>query len=121
MKNRLKKKALQKKNIQARIRKKVSGTEERPRLAVFKSNLNMYAQVIDDDKGVTLVSASSIEKGLEEKYAKKADQAKYVGEAIASRLLEKGVEKVVFDRGGNAFHGNIKILATAAREKGLQF
>ncbi len=99
-----------------RIRNKISGTAECPRLSVFRSNTNTYAQLIDDVAGVTLVSASSQdEKGT------KTEQAQAVGKAIAVKATEKGIKEVVFDRGGYAYHGRVKALAEAARENGLEF
>ena len=103
-----------------RVRGKVSGTPERPRLNVFRSETNIYAQVIDDTKGVTLVSASSLEKGFEGP-GSNCEAAKKVGEAIAQRAKAKGIEAVVFDRGGYVYHGRVKALAEGAREGGLQF
>jgi large subunit ribosomal protein L18 len=104
-----------------RVRKKVSGTGARPRLSVFRSNRHIYAQVIDDVSGRTLVAASSMEKSLETAGKKKAEQASEVGKAIAARAREAGVEAVVFDRGGNLYHGRVKALAEGAREAGLRF
>ncbi|NIA10762.1 MAG: 50S ribosomal protein L18 [Nitrospiraceae bacterium] len=106
-----------------RIRKHLSGTSERPRLSVFISLKNIYAQVIDDSKGATLVSASTLEKVLGEKVksGKNIDSAKLVGELIAERALEKGIKEVTFDRGGFLYHGRVKALAEAARGKGLKF
>ena len=103
-----------------RVRGKVSGTPERPRLNVFRSETNIYAQIIDDTKGVTLVSASSLEKGFEGP-GSNCEAAKKVGEAIAERAKAKGIESVVFDRGGYLYHGRVKALAEGAREGGLQF
>ena len=103
-----------------RVRGKVSGTPERPRLNVFRSETNIYAQIIDDTKGVTLVSASSLEKGFEGS-GSNCEAAKKVGEAIAERAKAKGIEAVVFDRGGSLYHGRVKALAEGAREGGLQF
>jgi large subunit ribosomal protein L18 len=106
--------------IKQRIRRKVSGTPERPRLSVFRSNTGMYAQIIDDQAGRTLVSASS----LKDKAAKglpKTEQARLVGRAIAERAKAAGIEKVVFDRNGYLYHGRVKALAEAAREAGLNF
>ena len=103
-----------------RVRGKVSGTPERPRLNVFRSETNIYAQVIDDTKGITLVSASSLEKGFEGP-GSNCEAAKKVGEAIAQRAKDKGIETVVFDRGGYLYHGRVKALAEGAREGGLQF
>ena len=103
-----------------RVRGKVSGTPERPRLNVFRSGTNIYAQIIDDTKGVTLVSASSLEKGFEGP-GSNCEAAKKVGEAVAQRAKDKGIETVVFDRGGYLYHGRVKALAEGAREGGLQF
>ena len=103
-----------------RVRGKVSGIPERPRLNVFRSGTNIYAQLIDDTKGVTLVSASSLEKGFEGP-GSNCEAAKKVGEAIAQRAKDKGIESVVFDRGGYLYHGRVKALAEGAREGGLQF
>lgn len=105
----------------ARVRNKVSGTTECPRLNVFRSNTNIFAQIIDDVKGVTLVSASSIDKELKLANGGNIDAAKAVGELVAKRALEKGIEAVVFDRGGYLYHGRVKALADAAREAGLKF
>jgi len=106
--------------IHRRIRKKISGTAERPRLSVHFSGQHVYAQIIDDLKGTTLVSASSREKGLDVKGANVATATK-VGSLIADRAREKGLEAAVFDRGGFVFHGKVKALADAARQHGLQF
>lgn len=108
---------------QNRIRKKVSGTSERPRLNVFRSTGNIYAQVIDDSKGVTITAASTLDKDVKEglKATGNIEAAKKVGAAVAKKALEKGVKDVVFDRGGYIFHGRIKALADAAREAGLNF
>lgn len=104
-----------------RIRGNVSGTELRPRLNVFRSNANITAQIIDDVKGVTLVSASSLEKELKIKNGGNVEAAKIVGAEIAKRAKSKNIEKVVFDRGGYLYHGRVKALAEAARENGLEF
>ena len=103
-----------------RVRAKISGTPERPRLNVFRSETNIYAQVIDDVNGVTLVSASSMEKDFACEGDKKA-AAKQVGLNVAQRAKAKGIEAVVFDRGGYVYHGRVKALAEGAREGGLQF
>ena len=103
-----------------RVRGKVSGTSERPRLNVFRSETNIYAQVIDDVNGVTLVSASSLEKDFSCD-GTKTDAAKQVGLTVAQRAKAKGIETVVFDRGGYIYHGRVKALAEGAREGGLQF
>ena len=103
-----------------RVRAKISGTPERPRLCVFRSETNIYAQVIDDSKGCTLVSASSLEKGFEGK-GNNCEAAAKVGEAIGQRAKDKGIDTVVFDRGGYLYHGRIKALAEGARKAGLEF
>ena len=103
-----------------RVRGKISGTPERPRLNVFRSNANIYAQIIDDVNGVTLVSASSLEKDFNVE-GTKSDAAKQVGMNVAERAKAKGIENVVFDRGGYVYHGRVKALAEGAREGGLQF
>ena len=103
-----------------RVRAKISGTPERPRLCVFRSETNIYAQVIDDVNGVTLVSASSLEKDFACE-GTKSDAAKQVGLNVAQRAKAKGIETVVFDRGGYVYHGRVKALAEGAREGGLQF
>ena len=103
----------------SRVRKKIRGSSERPRLAVFRSLKHIYAQVIDDDAGVTLAFASSREKALAE--GDKTARAKAVGDAVAKRCSEKGVKAVVFDRGGYLYHGRVKAVAEAAREAGLEF
>nr|GEV71165.1 50S ribosomal protein L18, chloroplastic-like [Tanacetum cinerariifolium] len=109
----------------ARIRKKVEGTPERPRLCVFRSNKHMYVQVIDDTKMHTLASASTMQKPLSEEFdftsGPTIDVAKKIGEAIAKSCIEKGITAVAFDRGGYPYHGRIQALADAAREHGLQF
>ncbi|PZN09413.1 MULTISPECIES: 50S ribosomal protein L18 [Thermaerobacter] len=107
-----------------RVRKKVFGTPERPRLNVYRSLKHIYAQVIDDEAGVTLVAASTVEPELREAvggYGGNVEAAKVVGRAIAQRALARGITKVVFDRGGYRYHGRVKALAEAAREAGLQF
>lgn len=106
-----------------RIRNKFSGTAERPRLAVFRSEQHIYAQIIDDVKGVTLAAASTVEKDIKAqvKAGSNVEAAKVVGEAIAKKALAKGIDKVVFDRGGFLYHGRIAAVADAAREAGLQF
>ena len=106
-----------------RVRKKIKGTSERPRLNVYRGLNNMYAQVIDDVKGVTLVSASTIDKSLagEISGGGNIEAAKTVGKLIGERAVEKGIKKVVFDRSGYIFHGRVKALAEAAREAGLEF
>ncbi|MBR1471727.1 MAG: 50S ribosomal protein L18 [Lachnospiraceae bacterium] len=106
-----------------KIRNRFSGTAERPRLAVFRSNNHMYAQVIDDAAGNTLVAASTLDKEVAAKLEKtnNVEAAKVLGEVIAKRALDKGIETVVFDRGGYIYHGKVAALAEAAREAGLQF
>ena len=106
-----------------RIRNRFSGTAERPRLAVFRSNNHMYAQIIDDTVGNTLVAASTVEKEVraELEKTKNVDAAAYLGTVIAKRAIEKGIDTVVFDRGGFIYHGKIAALADAAREAGLKF
>ncbi|MBW4477139.1 MAG: 50S ribosomal protein L18 [Tolypothrix brevis GSE-NOS-MK-07-07A] len=106
-----------------RVRGKVSGSEERPRLAVFRSNEHIYAQVIDDTKHHTIVAASSVEPDLKSNLASGSNReaSAQVGKLIAARSLEKGITQVVFDRGGNLYHGRVKALADAAREAGLNF
>lgn len=103
-----------------RVRGKISGTGDCPRLDVFRSTNNIYAQIIDDVKGVTLVAASSLDKGFEGSGGNK-EAARKVGEMIAKRAAEKGIETVVFDRGGYLYHGRVKELAEGAREGGLKF
>ena len=105
----------------ARVRKNISGTTEVPRLNVFRSNKNIFAQIIDDEKGVTLVSASSIDKELNLKNAGNVEAAAKVGELIAKRAKNKKITKVTFDRGGYLYHGRVEALANAARENGLEF
>ena len=107
----------------ARVRKKIKGTSETPRLSVYRSLNHIYAQIIDDTKGVTLCSASTMEKEVKAKIAKmnKTDAAKEVGKAVAEKAKALKIESVVFDRGGFVYHGKIQALADAAREAGLQF
>ena len=105
----------------ARVRAKLSGTAARPRLNVFRSNKHLYAQLIDDMSGVTLASASTMEKDLNLESTSNVDAAKLVGELVAKRAVEKGISAVVFDRGGYLYHGRIQALADSARENGLQF
>lgn len=106
--------------IKQRVRKTVSGTPGRPRLSVYRSNTGMYAQIIDDEAGRTLVSASSL-KDKKAVGIAKIEQAKLVGQAIAEKAKAAGIEKVVFDRNGYLYHGRVKALAEAAREAGLNF
>lgn len=118
-------KKVDRKSIRAKkhrsIRNKVAGTAERPRLSVFRSLNNIFAQIIDDVKGVTLVSASTIEKEGKVENGSNIEAAKLVGERIAKKALEKGIDTVVFDRSGYVYTGRIKALADAAREAGLKF
>ncbi len=106
-----------------RVRSKISGTTLRPRLCVFRSLSNIYAQVIDDETGTTLVSASTLDSAIKENktFGGNIEAAKEVGKLIAQRALEKGIENVVFDRGGYIYHGRVLFLAEAAREAGLKF
>ena len=103
-----------------RVRGKISGTPNRPRLNVFRSNANIYAQIIDDVNGVTLVSASTVEKNFEGATGN-AEAAKKVGQLVAERALAKGIDTIVFDRGGYVYHGRVAALAEGAREGGLKF
>lgn len=109
----------------SRVRKKVHGTPERPRLSVYRSDHHIYAQVVDDTQGHTLAAASSLQPDVRSQLAKKwgsdVSASKVVGAAIAQKALEKGIKRVVFDRGGYLYHGRIKALADAAREAGLEF
>ena len=104
-----------------RVRKKVSGSAERPRLSVFRSNRHIYAQIIDDRTGKTLICASSMDSELDLTGKSKSDAAAEVGRVLARRAREGGVERVIFDRGGNLYHGRVKALADGAREGGLVF
>ena len=106
-----------------RVRNRLAGTTERPRLAVFRSNNHMYAQIIDDSVGNTIVAASTVEKSIKEalEQTDNVDAAAYVGKVVAERALEKGIKTVVYDRGGFIYAGKIKALAEAAREAGLEF
>jgi len=106
-----------------RLRNRLAGTAERPRLAVFRSNNHMYAQIIDDTVGKTLVAASSVEKELKAELEKtnNVDAAAYIGTLVAKRAIEKGIKEVVFDRGGFIYQGKIQALADAAREAGVEF
>jgi large subunit ribosomal protein L18 len=106
-----------------RVRKKVSGTSERPRLNVFRSLKNIYAQIIDDTTGITLVSASTLDEALKGKLTSSSNKeaSKEVGKLVAQRALDKGLKLVVFDRGGYIYHGRVKELADGAREAGLEF
>jgi large subunit ribosomal protein L18 len=114
------KKILRRNKIRSRIRKTVNGTAECPRLSIFRSNKAIYAQIIDDLKGHTIVAASSMESGVDKK-ANKVDQAIAVGKLVAEKASAAGVSAVVFDRGGYLYHGRVKALADGAREAGLKF
>lgn len=107
--------------IKRRIRKKISGTGETPRLSVFRSNKQLYAQVIDDNSGKTLLSVSSLDKSLAEKKVNKLEQAELVGQLAADKSKEAGISQVVFDRNGYLYHGRVKAFAEAARKGGLKF
>ena len=104
-----------------RVRNKVAGTAERPRLAVYRSEKNIYAQIIDDVARTTLVSASTLDKDFESKVGSNKEAARAVGKMIAAKALEKDIKEVVFDRGGYVYHGRVKELADGAREAGLKF
>jgi large subunit ribosomal protein L18 len=108
---------------QARIRKKIKGTPQKPRLSVFRSAKHVYAQVIDDTAGATLVTASSVEKDFkaQDKFENKKAAAAHVGKLVAQRALDKGIKKVVFDRNGFLYHGRVKAISDGAREAGLKF
>ncbi|HOB86588.1 MAG TPA: 50S ribosomal protein L18 [Bacillota bacterium] len=114
---------VQRKRRHRRVRKKITGTMERPRLNVFRSNKHIYAQIINDLSGNTMVAASSLDPALRQELGKGSniEAARKVGALLARRALEAGIEKVVFDRGGYLYHGRVKALAEAARESGLQF
>ena len=112
-------KAAVRRSVHTRIRRRVRGTQERPRLAIFRSLNHIYAQVIDDDRAVTIASASTVEKDLRGATGGNLEAAQRVGRAIAERAIAAGVEQVVFDRGGFRFHGRVKALTDAAREAGL--
>ncbi len=114
------KKEIRRFKLKMRIRKKITGTDKRPRLTVFRSNKEIYAQLIDDVKGVTLASASTMEKGFA-KQGTKTERAAVVGKSIAERAKTMGIDSVVFDRNGYLYHGRVKSLAESARENGLKF
>lgn len=107
--------------IRYRIRKKISGSATKPRLSVFRSNADIYAQLINDDLGVTVASASSRQKDIAAQKGTKSEKSKMVGEAIARKAAELGLDTVVFDRGGYLYHGRVKAVADGAREGGLKF
>lgn len=113
-------KAERRQRIKYRIRKRLSGSGERPRMTVYRSNRQIYVQLVDDVTGQTLVSASSKEKEIAKQKVNKIDQAKLVGKRIAEKAKEKGIKAVVFDRNGYLYHGRVKNLADAARESGLK-
>lgn len=108
-------------NIRYRIRAKIAGTAQKPRLSVFRSNRDIYVQLIDDDNAVTVAAASSRDKDIAAQSGTKVEKSKLVGQAIARKAKELGIEAVVFDRGGNLYHGRIKQIAEGAREGGLIF
>ena len=114
-------KLVRRQKIRYRIRHKVAGTAQKPRLAVFRSNTDIYAQLIDDVAGVTLASASSKDKDIAAQKGTKSEKSKLVGQAIGRKAKDLGLGKVVFDRGGNLYHGRVKNLAEGAREAGLEF
>ncbi len=116
-------KIVSKQRRHTRIRKRLKGSSERPRLCVFRSNRYIYGQIIDDENGVTLVSASSLESDLREKFAGRVNRtvAEEVGSLVAKRAIEKGIKQIVFDRGGFIYHGKVKAFADAARQAGLEF
>ena len=114
-------KSEKKQKIRYRIRKKVSGTSAKPRLSVFRSNADIYVQLIDDNDGKTLASASSKDKEISAQKMTKTEKSKLVGQAIARKAVELGISIVVFDRGGNLYHGRVKSVADGAREGGLVF
>ncbi len=114
-------KSLRRRNIRHRIRRKISGLAEKPRLAVFRSNTDIYVQLIDDLKGLTLASASSKDKDIKAQKGTKVEKSKLVGAAIATKASELGIKEITFDRGGYLFHGRVKSVADGAREGGLKF
>jgi large subunit ribosomal protein L18 len=114
-------KTTRRQNIRYRIRAKIAGTAQKPRLSVFRSNTEIYVQLIDDDNAVTLAAASSLDKDIKAQKGTKIEKSKLVGQAIARKAQELGISGVVFDRGGNLYHGRVKAVADGAREGGLQF
>ena|SRR5829696_6478934 len=108
-------------NIRYRIRTKIAGTAQKPRLSVFRSNRDIYVQLVDDDNAVTIAAASSRDKDIAAQAGPKTEKSKLVGQAIARKAKELGIETVVFDRGGNLYHGRVKQIAEGAREGGLVF
>jgi large subunit ribosomal protein L18 len=114
-------KTTRRKNIRFRIRAKISGTAQKPRLSVFRSNAEIYCQLIDDVNGVTIAAASSKDKDIAAQKMPKGEKSKFVGQAIARKAKDLGIENCVFDRGGNLYHGRVKAVADGAREGGLKF
>lgn len=114
-------KLIQRQKIRYRIRKKIAGTAVKPRLSVFRSNAEIYAQLIDDDNGLTIVAASSRDKDIAAQKVTKIEKSKLVGAAVAKKALALGLTNCVFDRGGNLYHGRVKFVADGAREGGLVF
>ena len=114
-------KATRRQNIRYRIRAKIRGTAQKPRLSVFRSNADIYVQLIDDDNSVTLAAASSRDKDIVAQAGTKTEKSKLVGQALARKAKELNLENVVFDRGGNLYHGRVKAVAEGAREGGLVF
>jgi large subunit ribosomal protein L18 len=114
-------KTTRRQNIRYRIRRKIAGTAQKPRLSVFRSNTEIYCQLIDDDNAVTLAAASSRDKDIQAQKVTKTEKGKLVGQAIARKAKDLGFESVVFDRGGNLYHGRVKAVADGAREGGLVF
>jgi large subunit ribosomal protein L18 len=114
-------KTTRRQNIRYRIRAKIAGTAQKPRLSVFRSNSEIYVQLIDDDNAATLAAASSRDKDIAAQSGTKSEKSKFVGQAIARKAKDLGIETVMFDRGGNLYHGRVKQLAEGAREGGLVF
>jgi large subunit ribosomal protein L18 len=114
-------KVLRRQKIRYRIRKNVVGTAQKPRLSVFRSNTEIYAQIIDDESGKTLVSASSKDKDIKAQSGNKSEKSKLVGAAVARKAADLGISNVIFDRGGYLYHGRVKAIADGAREGGLKF
>jgi large subunit ribosomal protein L18 len=114
-------KSIKKQKIKYRIRKKVSGSSQKPRLSIFRSNMEIYAQLIDDDHGKTLASASSRDKDIQTQKTTKTVKGKLVGAAIARKAAELGIKDCIFDRGGNLYHGRVRAVAEGAREGGMKF
>ena len=114
-------KTTRRQNIRYRIRAMITGTAQKPRLAVFRSNTEIYVQLIDDDNAVTLAAASSRDKDIKAQSGTKSEKSKLVGQAIARKAKDLGIQTIIFDRGGNLYHGRVKAVADGAREGGLQF